>query len=103
MGDNPERLGSEASFAALCGGSPIEHSWGRHHYRHLNRGGDRQAIAALHRIVQTRLRFDPRTQDYYAPRIKEGKTRCETVRCLQRYVAREVFNLVRHAPAEPPA
>jgi len=63
MGDNPERLGGEASFAALCGVSPVEHSSGSRHYRRLNRGGDRQANAALHRIVQTRLRFDPRTRD----------------------------------------
>ncbi|MEW9518143.1 transposase [Streptomyces tubercidicus] len=58
MGDNPERLCSEASFAALCGVSPVEHSSGRQRRHRLNRGGDRQANAALHRIVQTRLRFD---------------------------------------------
>ncbi|MFE0382027.1 transposase [Streptomyces inhibens] len=75
MGENPERLGGEASFAALCGVSPIERSSGRHHYRRLNRGGDRQANAALHRIVQARLRFDPRTQGYYERRIKEGLPR----------------------------
>ncbi|GAA2590397.1 hypothetical protein Stube_09610 [Streptomyces tubercidicus] len=61
MGDNPERLHSEASFAALCGVSPVERSSGTRQYRRLNRGGDRQANAALRRIVQTRLRFDPRT------------------------------------------
>ncbi|MFE0382105.1 transposase [Streptomyces inhibens] len=61
MGGNPERLSSEASFVALCGVSPIERSSGRHHYRRLNRGGDRQANAALHRIVQTSLPYDPRT------------------------------------------
>lgn len=99
MGDNPERLGGEASFAALCGVSPVEHSSGRQQYRRLNRGGDRQANAALYRIVQTRLRFDPRTQDYYERRIKEGKTRREIIRCLKRYAAREIFNLVRPAPA----
>nr|WP_258564452.1 transposase [Streptomyces himalayensis] len=95
VGDNPERLGSEASFAALCGVSPVERSSGSRQYRRLNRGGDRQANAALHRIVQTRLRVDPRTQDYYERRIKEGKTRREIVRCLKRYAAREVFHLVR--------
>ena len=56
VGDNPERLDSEASFAALCGVSPVERSSGRWQYRRLNRGGDRQANAALHRIVFTRLR-----------------------------------------------
>ncbi|MFE2585721.1 transposase [Streptomyces sp. NPDC059378] len=61
VGGNPERLDSEASFAALCGVSPVERSSGRRQYRRLNRGGDRQANAALHRIVFTRLRVDPRT------------------------------------------
>nr|WP_248297107.1 IS110 family transposase [Streptomyces sp. S1D4-11] len=81
-GDNPERLGREASFAALCGVSPVERSSDSRQYRRLNRGGDRQANAALHRIVQTRLCFDPRTRQYYERRIAEGKTRCEIVRCL---------------------
>ncbi|MFE4335205.1 transposase [Streptomyces sp. NPDC056831] len=74
MGDNPERLGSEASFAALYGVSPVERSSGTRQYRRLNRGGDRQANAALHRIVQTRLRCDPRTQEDYERRLKQGKT-----------------------------
>ncbi|MFE0382567.1 transposase [Streptomyces bungoensis] len=102
VGDNPERLGSEASFAALCGVSPVERSSGSRHYRRLNRGGDRQANAALHRIVQTRLRVDPRTQDHYERRSKEGKTRREIIRCLKRYAAREVFNLVGTVPGVPP-
>ncbi|MEU3350892.1 IS110 family transposase [Streptomyces sp. NPDC037389] len=101
VGDNPERLDSEAAFAALCGVSPVERSSGRRQFRRLNRGGDRQANAALHRIVFTRLRVDPRTQDYYERRIKEGKTRREIVRCLKRYAAREVFHLVRYLPQGP--
>ncbi|MFJ5801535.1 IS110 family transposase [Streptomyces decoyicus] len=103
MGDNPERLGSEASVAALCGVSPSERSSGTRQYRRLNRGGDRQADAALHRIVQTRLRFDPRTQNYYERRTKEGKTRREIVRCLKRYAAREVFHLVRPVQTRSPS
>lgn len=99
VGDNPERLGSEASFAALCGVSPVERSSGARQCRRLNRGGDRQANAALHRIVFTRLRWDPRTQEYYERRLKEGKTRREIIRCLKRYVAREVFHLLQ--PAQP--
>jgi transposase len=101
VGDNPERLANEASFAALCGVSPVERSSGRRQFRRLNRGGDRQANAALHRIVFTRLRVDPRTQDYYERRIKEGKTRRETVRCLKRYAAREVFHLVKQPQPAP--
>ena len=100
-GDNPERLDSEASFAALCGVSPVERSSGRRQFRRLNRGGDRQANAALHRIVFTRLRVDPRTQDYYERRIQEGKTRREIVRCLKRYAAREVFHLVKQLQPDP--
>ncbi|MCX5447934.1 transposase [Streptomyces nigrescens] len=95
MGDNPERLCSEASFAALCGVSPVEHSSGRQRHHRLNRGGDRRANAALYRIVQTRLRFDARTRNYYERRTAEAKTRREIIRCLKRYAAREVFNLVR--------
>jgi transposase len=101
MGDNPERLNTEASFAALCGVSPIEYSSGRRSTRRLNHGGDRQANAALHRIVFTRLRHDPRTQAYYERRTQEGKTRREIVRCLKRYAAREVFNLVRPIASTP--
>ncbi|MEU9590870.1 IS110 family transposase [Streptomyces sp. NPDC048193] len=101
MGDNPERLNTEASFAALCGVSPIEYSSGRRSTRRLNYGGDRQANAALHRIVFTRLRHDPRTQAYYERRTQEGKTRREIIRCLKRYAAREVFNLVRPVARTP--
>ncbi|GAX56529.1 IS110 family transposase [Streptomyces olivochromogenes] len=102
MGDKPERLKAEASFAALCGVSPGEYSSGRRSSRRLNHGGDRQANAALHRIVFTRLRFDPRTQAYYERRTQEGKTRREIIRCLKRYAAREVFNLVRTVSTDPP-
>ncbi|MFF8017032.1 transposase [Streptomyces sp. NPDC007929] len=83
MGDNPERLNTKASFAALCGVSPIEYSFGRRRTRRLNYGGDRQANAALHRIVFTRLRHGPRIQAYYERRPQEGKTRRESIRCLR--------------------
>jgi transposase len=73
-GDNPERLGSEAGFAALCGVSPVEASSGKTQRRRLNRGGDRQANAALYRIALSRLRWDHRTRDYRNRRIAEGKT-----------------------------
>ncbi|WP_245238567.1 IS110 family transposase [Streptomyces sp. MZ04] len=101
MGDNPERVHTEASFAALCGASPVEYSSGRRSSRRLNQGGDRKANAALHRIVFTRLRHDPRTQAYYERRTREGKTRREIIRCLKRYAAREVFNLVKTVSSDP--
>jgi len=94
-GDNPERLGSEASFAALCGASPVEKSSGKSQRRRLNRGGDRQANAALHRIVVTRMRQDERTRLYLERRIAEGKGKREVMRCLKRYTAREVYCLIR--------
>ncbi|MFB6772676.1 IS110 family transposase [Streptomyces sp. NPDC056337] len=93
-GDNVSRLRSEASFAALCGVSPVEYSSGGRQAQRLNRGGDRQANAALYYIVQARLRYDPRTQAYLERRQREGKTRREIIRCLKRYVAREVFTLL---------
>jgi hypothetical protein len=83
------------------GVSPIEYSSGRRTSRRLNHGGDRQANAALHRIVFTCLRHDPRTQAYYERCTQEGKTRHEIIRCLKRYAAREVFNLVRMVPSTP--
>jgi transposase len=90
-GDNPGRLRSNACFSMLCGASPIQASSGKTRRHRLNRGGDRQANAALHRIVVARLRHDQPTKDYLARRIREGKSKKEAIRCLKRYVAREVF------------
>jgi transposase len=90
-GDNPDRLRSEACFAMLCGASPIQASSGKTTRHRLNRGGDRQANAALYRIVLVRLCYDPATKDYMARRTKDGKSKKEIIRCLKRYVAREVF------------
>jgi transposase len=101
-GDNPERVTSEASFAALCGASPVEASSGKTQRRRLNRGGDRQANAALYRIVVTRLRWDPHTREYLDRRIAEGKTRREVIRCLKRYVTRELYPLLRPTAATHP-
>ena len=91
MGDNPERLGSEASFAAICGSSPVEASSGKVVRHRLNRGGNRQANSALYHIVINRLSWDQRTKDYMARRTAEGRSKKETIRCLKRYVAREVY------------
>ncbi len=90
-GDNPDRLRNEATFAHLCGVSPLDASSGKQLRHRLNRGGDRQANAALWRIVMTRMSSDPRTQRYVERRCKEGLTKTEAMRCLKRYVAREVF------------
>src|SRR5688500_2181884 len=94
-GDNPHRLRSERSFAALCGVSPLDASSGRQRRHRLNRGGDRQANNALWRIVLVRMSNDPRTRDYVARRTAEGRTKREIMRCLKRYVAREVYAELR--------
>ncbi len=94
-GDNPERLHSEAAFAMLCGVSPVPASSGQTNRHRLNRGGDRQANAALYRIVLVRMRWEQRTQHYVERRTKEGKTKKETIRCLKRYVAREVYAVLK--------
>jgi len=91
-GDNPGRLRSEASFAHLCGASPIDASSGKSERHRLNRSGDRQANSALWHIVLTRMVYDPNTRHYIERRMKEGKTKKEAFRCLKRYVAREVYN-----------
>ena len=93
-GDNPERLHAEASFAALCGVSPVPASSGKTTRHRLNRGGDRAANSALHIIAIGRLRTDPRTKAYVARRIAEGHAKLEAIRCLKRYIAREVFSLL---------
>jgi transposase len=102
VGDNPERIRSEGAFAKLCGACPIPASSGRTNRHRLNRGGNRQANAALHRIVVTRMRFHQPTIDYVRRRTSEGRTKPEIMRCLKRYVAREVFgSLCRPRPPSP--
>ena len=99
-GDNTERLQSEASFAALCGVSPVPASSGKIIRHRLNRGGDRAANSALHIIAIGRLRTDPRTKAYVAKRIAEGHSKLEAIRCLKRYIAREVFTLISNRQRE---
>jgi transposase len=94
-GDNPERLRREASFAALCGVSPVDASSGRQRRHRLNRGGNRDANRALWVIAFVRMRADPRTREYVDRRIQQGLSKPEILRCLKRYIAREVFRLLR--------
>lgn len=90
-GDNPERMRSEAAFAHLTGVAPIPASSGRTHRHRLNRGGDRAANNALHTIVLVRMRHDQRTRAYTERCTKEGLSKKEIMRCLKRFVAREVY------------
>lgn len=95
-GDNPDRLRNERSFAALCGTSPLDASSGMHRRHRLNRGGDRQANQALWRITLVRMSSCPHTRAYVERRTKEGRTKKEIIRCLKRYIAREVYADLRH-------
>ena len=94
-GDNPERLRTEATFAHLCGVAPIDASSGKHERHRLNRGGDRQANSALWHIVITRMVCDECTRAYINRRLAEGRTKKEAIRCLKRYIAREIY---QHLP-----
>ena len=93
-GDNPERLRSEASFAALCGVTPLPASSGKTQRHRLNRGGDRRGNTALWRIAMTRMNCDARTRDYVRRRTSEGLSKREILRCLKRYIAREIFQVL---------
>jgi transposase len=98
-GDNPQRLSSESGFAMLCGVAPIPASSGKTQRHRLNRGGDRAANRALHMAVVSRLRMDPRTRAYATRRLAEGRSKREVMRCLKRYLAREVFRLLVLTPS----
>jgi transposase len=100
-GDNPDRMHSAAGFAHLTGTAPIPASSGRTHRHRLNRGGDRAANAAIHTIVLVRMGCDPRTRDYVARRTTEGLSKRDIIRCLKRYVAREVFHALTSANTNP--
>jgi len=95
-GDNPDRIRSEGSWARLCGVAPLPANSGKVNTRYrLNRGGDRQANAALYRIVLTRMSNHADTRDYVKRRRSEGLNSGEIIRCLKRYVARQTF---KHLP-----
>lgn len=90
-GENPERLTSEASFASLCGASPVPASSGKTRRHRLSRGGNRQANCALHSVILTRMRHHEPTRIYVKRRTTEGLSKREIIRCLKRYLVREVY------------
>ena len=94
-GDHPGRLRSEAAWAHLCAVAPIPASSGKVSRHRLNRGGNREASHALWRIVITRMSAHPATRAYIERRTKEGLSKKEIIRCLKRYVAREVYPYLR--------
>jgi transposase len=101
-GDNAERIRNEAAFAKLCGVAPQPASSGRTTGRHrLNRGGDRAANSALYIVTIVRMRHHQQTRDYVARRTAEGLSKREIIRCLKRYIAREIYsNLPRAQVAD---
>jgi transposase len=101
-GDNPQRLNSEAAFAHLCGAAPILASSGRTHRHRLNRGGDRQANHALWRIALVRMHCHPPTRAYVQRRTTQGLSKLDIMRCLKRYIAREIYHHLTDPPAITP-
>lgn len=100
-GDNAERVKSEAAFAKLCGVCPIPAGSGKTNGRHrLNRGGNRKANAALYRVVIVRMRWHPPTIAYVERRTAEGLSKKDIIRCLKRFVARELYQLLPE-PSHP--
>lgn len=98
-GDNPHRMVSEPAFAMLCGVAPLPASSGKITRHRLNRGGDRQANRALHLVAISRLRLDSHARAYAERRTAEGHSKMEIIRCLKRYIAREVYYLLN--PGQP--
>ena len=97
IGSNPDRVKNEGALAALCGTSPVDMSSGKQRRHRLNRGGDRQANSALYLIAVVRLRYHQPTRQYAQRRTEEGLTKPEIIRCLKRYIARQIWELyARH-------
>ena len=94
VGDNPERIRTEAGFAALCGVNPVSASSGRTSRHRLNRSGNRQANNALWVIAMVRLSHDPTTRAYSERQKTEGLSHREIVRCLKRYLARQLYPIL---------
>jgi transposase len=99
-GDNPERITNDAALAKLCGACPIPASSGKTQRHRLNRGGHRQANAALHRILVVRMRFHQPTISYVTRRTQEGKSKTEIMRCLKRFLVRELFHVIVPRPEQ---
>lgn len=101
-GDNPQRLTSEGSFACLCGVAPLPASSGRTDKHRINRGGDRQANRALHMIAVVRMRYCARTRAYVERRTAQGLSTKDIMRCLKRYILREVHQAIMKDLAPTP-
>jgi transposase len=94
-----DRFRSDAQLARHGGVAPLEASSGRTQRHRLDRGGNRQLNAALHRIAITQARYHPDARAYLERKRSEGKSRREALRCLKRLLARVVFNTLKASPA----
>ena len=101
LGDNPARIRTEAAFAMLCGVAPLPASSGKTQRHRLNRGGDRQANRALHMAAISRMRIDAQTKAYVARKTAQGHSKLEIIRCIKRYLAREIYHLMREPTTLP--
>jgi transposase len=101
-GDNPTRLTDDRAFALLTGVAPLLASSGRTDRHRLNRGGDRAGNNALHTVVLSRMSSDPATRAYVDRRTKQGLNKREIIRCLKRYIVRELFPLIVEALTPEP-
>ncbi len=102
-GDNPHRIRNDAAFAALCGVNPLPASSGRTNRHRVNHGGDRAANSALYTVAIVRMRHHQPTRDYVARRTAQGLTKRDIIRCLKRYIARELLPIIREELASQPA
>jgi transposase len=100
-GNNPDRLHSEASFAALCGVAPVPASSGKTRRHRLCRGGDRQANHALHRIALARMSHDPATIDYVGRQLDANRSKKEILRKLKRAISREIYRVLTNPQPIP--
>ena len=89
--DGIGRFATEARFASHAGVAPLPASSGGRIRHRLNRHGNRQLNAALHRIAFTQARMHAPAKGYLERKRTEGKTRKEALRCLQRHLARVVY------------
>ena len=96
-----QRFASDAKLARAAGLAPIPVSSGKSDRRRLDRGGNRQINAAIHRIAVTRARCHPETRAYLQRKRTEGKTTREAIRCLKRHLARRVWHVLQ-PPTQTP-
>jgi transposase len=89
------RFSSDAKLARAGGLAPIPVSSGRTDRHRLDRGGNRQINAAIHRVAVTRARCHAETMQFVARKKAEGKTHREAIRCLKRHLARRIWQLLR--------